>query len=86
MARKPQIGVRLSPDKLAKLEEFAELTGLPLGTVCRQVLEEFAEVSGELGELIRSARRGKEAEALGEWAQEIVKRSAEQADQLRIPS
>jgi hypothetical protein len=81
----PQIQVRVRADKLAKLDHLAELSGMRRGTLLRQILEEFADVAGELADLILAARKGMEAEALRDWAIEVVERAVRDVDQLRLP-
>lgn len=79
----PQVGIRLDPEALDKLKDLAHKSGLPLGTLCRQILQDFAEIAPELGATIEAARRGGSAEALADWAADIVRKSGEEADELR---
>lgn len=83
MAVSPQVYVRIRADKLAKIDRLAEVSGMRRGTLLRGVLEDFAEVAEELAEVIAEARRGAAAEALTGWAEEVVRRSARETQELR---
>jgi hypothetical protein len=85
MATSPQIGVRIRPDLLAKIDLFCAVTGMRRGTVLRQVVERWAEVTGDLAKEIEIARRRGDVDGLEAWVDTLLVRLRKNSDQFEIP-
>jgi predicted DNA-binding protein len=86
VANRTQVSLRVSTEAVAKLDRFAAASGSTRATLMRFLIEDFAVIADDLTSLVQSARRGSEAEAVGDWVQQIVGRLSDDATQLALPT
>lgn len=82
--RREQVTVRVNIESLAKLDRVAALTGSTRSGLIRMVVEDFADKTDELVELLASARAGHEVR-LREWVDGLIGGLSSEADQLVLP-
>lgn len=80
-----QITIRVEEPLLDKLDEFVALAGGSRASLVRGLIEEFAGKADALIELLKSARKGAEADAVLDWVREIMEGLNEDVGQLSMP-
>jgi hypothetical protein len=80
-----QITLRVDLRDLAKLDRFVEVAGGTRASLMRALVEEFAKKADALTELVESARKGAEAEAVSDWIHEILDGLSSDVEQMALP-